>query len=42
MAEKKQRFFQAVKCPCCGAETSFEIEWNVVGSITVQEEVIAK
>jgi len=37
VAEKKQRFFQTVKCPCCGAETSFEWEAVVVGSITTQE-----
>ena len=34
--DKKQRFIQNVKCPACGAETSFE--WEAVGSVTVREE----
>lgn len=34
--EKRQRFLQLVKCPCCHAEIVFE--WEAVGSTTVQEE----
>ena len=33
--EKKQRFFQAVKCPCCKAEIVFE--WENVGTVTAKE-----
>jgi ribosomal protein S27E len=36
VTEKKQHFFQAVKCPCCNAEIVFE--WEAVGSVTAQKE----
>ena len=34
--KKHQRFFQAVKCPCCNAEICFE--WEAVGSVTAQQD----
>lgn len=33
--EKKQRFFQTVKCPMCGADISFE--WEAVNVVSIPE-----
>ena len=33
--EKKQRFFQTVKCPLCGTDISFE--WEAVNVVSIPE-----
>ena len=33
--EKKQRFFQTVKCPMCGTDISFE--WEAVNVVSIPE-----